>query len=104
MPDPESIATGKQVREFISFIGDQPPELWEEFALELKRRDLLQSYAAEPEEEMTIHQLQIFEKVEMPFGIHKGTQIKDIPYDYLCNLFDPNPFMKKLKLYIRSKR
>lgn len=37
----------------------------------------------------------------MPFGKYKGMVINEIELAYLERLFDPNPFMKKLKKYVQ---
>ena len=101
------VELGKQVREFLDFIGEQPSEFWDSFYSEMKRRELIFTLAdnrptseMKRVEELTIKQIQIFEEVEMPFGVFQGTKIKDVSYGYLCNLFDPSPFMKKLKAYL----
>lgn len=108
MVNEQQIAIGKQVREFLDFIGEQPLEFWEELAVEIRRRDLLQTSAPTDTtlEEMTPDQARVFENVQMAFGKYSGKQIKDIPFSYFCSLLDPTPFQKRLKLYVQycSKR
>lgn len=107
----QRIDFNKRVREtvdsILSLVGEQSPEFWEEFACELKRRDLLQaedSSSDSPLEDMNTLQAQKFEVVPMPFGKYKDTLIKDLPLDYLCNLLDPNDFTKKLRKYVAYRQ
>lgn len=97
----QRVSIGKQVREHLDFIGEQPQQFWDAFHDEMKRRELIHTLQQPKEEELSIHQVHIFEDVLMPFGLYQRTKIKDIPYEYLCNLFDPSPFMKKLKKYLQ---
>lgn len=111
------VELGKKVTELITFIElevqDKVSEVSSNFQLEqiIERTLLYDKLISElmkklpkseqsSSEELSIKQVQIFEEVTMPFGIHKDSQIKNVPYEYLCNLFDPNPFMKKLKKYL----
>lgn len=61
----------------------------------------LQSERKLEEPEMNYEQAKKFEQIEMPFGLYKGQKIKDVEFSYLCNLLDPNPFMKKLRAYLK---
>lgn len=106
----QRVKCGKAVREFITLIIDDVHNA-QHLSEEEKNYTLSQLlYELEklvkpkeeslPEDEMNLRQVQVFEDVLMPFGVHSGKKIKDVPHEYLCHLFDSSPFMKKLRKYL----
>lgn len=79
------------------FSEEMKLNFWQEFATEMKRRDLVQAQG-EPPKEMNDVQGHNFEISECSFGQYQGIRYRAIPYDYLAWLVDVN---KKLELYVR---
>lgn len=44
------------------------------------------------------------DKSLMPFGIHKGEKLEDVPADYLIFLYDNDKCGKELRSYIEENR
>lgn len=87
------------VREFLHSLNEEEQQHVKSFVNSaVKSNDIKRDI--EPPASLNQEQVRKFENVEMPFGIHKGKKIKDVPFDYLCNLLDPNPFIKKLQQYV----
>lgn len=57
------------------------------------------------EEPWTDQQARAFGQTHIPFGIHAGALVDEVPLEYLVWLVDqPDDFKQKLRKYIRSKR
>ena len=103
MPNVNRINHRKEVHEFLSFIGDKPPEFWEVFAEELKANDLLHAAVEEGKDEpyaaMTYEEAQKFGNKTCNFGIHRTKTYREIPYEYLAWLADQNVALLKYVKY-----
>ena len=53
---------------------------------------------------MTREELREWEIKKMPFGKHEGTQVKNVPLDYLIWLDEQPDFRRELKRYLKSDR
>jgi len=55
-------------------------------------------------EPMTDKQAKVFGAVLMPFGLHKGKRVDEVPLEYLERLTDPSSFLKEVRRYLASRR
>lgn len=109
MTPEQRVQMGKSVRDNIQFIQcaieddlstrseEYRQNFWQEFATEMKRRDLVQA-EGDPPKEFTDEQAQAFGLQPCPFKAFIGVAYRAVPYDYLANLVDLN---KRLELYVR---
>jgi len=55
-------------------------------------------------EPMTDAQAKAFGASKMPFGMHNGRRVDEVPIDYLERVADPNEFQRALRRYLNSPR
>lgn len=103
----DRVMIGHHVRSIVSlveetvFVDEESKQhFWQEFAAEIKRRDLVQAQGEAPNEmkELSDEQGEVFGLETVTFGKYNGIHWRAVPYDYIAWLVDLN---KRLELYVR---
>lgn len=58
----------------------------------------------ESEDKMNYEQAKVFRETIIPFGLHRGSKIGEVPIDYLIWISDQTEWHKKVQRYIRYEK
>lgn len=100
----DNVQARKDATEIVEMIGTQSAAFWALLATMADAKLPRAPQTVEHNPPMTEQEAIRFEADEIPFGKHKGTQVGEVPVDYLLWMTEGNEFDKALRRYVRSKR